>query len=94
MMAAGVASTAYANGEVVLNPGNIAGTIQMGSQQIRQASVFASFQSLSSSQTVQGNNATSVNYDLTVNVPEGTTPDYRVSANLFTDNFTDFINFT
>ena len=72
--------------EVVLNPGNIAGTIQMGDQRIREARVSASFESFSASERFSALNATSVDYDLTVNVPQGTTPSYSVGLKLIMTN--------
>ena len=85
VLSAGLVSTTSA-GEVVLNPGFVAGTMQMGSERIITLNASASFQSFSSSQRLSPIPVTSVaNYNLTVNVPQGTTPEYKVGG------FVDFI---
>ena len=82
VLAVGSVSTARGE-EVVLNPGFITGTIGMGSQPVRWATASATFQNFSASTPrIFNTNGTSVDYNLTVNVPEGTTPTYRMGATL------------
>lgn len=72
-------------GEVVLTPGYIGGTIQVGSEKITYASLSATWSSYSASSTIYPN-ATTATYSLTANVPSGTTPSYSVSCSVSLNN--------
>jgi len=84
---------AVAADEVVLRPGYISGTIQVGSEPLSYYSVSASWSSYSASASKSLSNVTSTTYDLTVNVPEGETPSYSVYASAYMNGWRDYINF-
>ncbi|MCZ6563859.1 MAG: hypothetical protein O6948_13220 [Deltaproteobacteria bacterium] len=81
--------------EVVLNPGYIEGTIEVGSETISQSDIIASSTGGEgfSGRTSIYPNASSGSYSLTVNVPAGTSIDYNVYANTFLDDHRDYIGF-
>lgn len=72
--------------DVVLNPGHISGQIQVGNEVLSRYNVSANFSTFNSSKQVNNVDSTSASYDLTVNVPEGTTPDYRVNLSVWMDS--------
>jgi hypothetical protein len=68
-----------ASADVVLVPGHVVGNVQIGSESINYMRVRAYNSEDSADQTLYPN-TTSAPYDLTVNVPAGTTPTYTVRA--------------
>ncbi|MFC1962741.1 Ig-like domain-containing protein [Chloroflexota bacterium] len=84
---------AAAADEVVLRPGYISGAIQVGNAPLSYCSLNASWSSYSASTSIYPNNATSATYNLTVNVPEGQTPNYNVSANVYLNGWRDTLYF-
>ena len=81
--------------EVVLNPGFIEGAIQVGSETISQSDILASStggEGFSASTSIYPN-ASSGSYSLTVNVPAGTSIDYKVYPKTFLDDHRDYIGF-
>jgi YVTN family beta-propeller protein len=69
-----------------LKPGYIAGTVTLGGETINQTDVNATWQSQSSSSS-QSSSA----YNLTVNVPSGTSPVYSVRPTVYTDSRVDYL---
>ncbi|MFC1989970.1 HYR domain-containing protein [Chloroflexota bacterium] len=79
IMAAMINPLPAAADEVVLRPAYITGTVQMGTANITSLSVYANWSDQSSSTSISVNpNSPIANYELTVNVPEGTSPTYSV----------------
>ena len=78
--------------EVVLNPGFIEGAIQVGSETISQSDILASSTGGEgfSARTSIYPNASSGSYSLTVNVPAGTSIDYKVYPKTFLDDHRDY----
>ena len=88
----GCTSSGGGGNVVVLNPGYVGGTIQVGSETMNSASVFADSGTCNSITSISPN-ATSSTYNLTVNVPQGTTPTYNVSASVHVNNWRTFLGF-
>ena len=63
--------------EVVLRPAYISGSVQMGNHTITNFTVYANWGDQQATKTVTVNGPVG-NYNLTVNVPEGTSPPYSV----------------
>lgn len=63
--------------EVVLRPAYISGSVQMGNHTITNFTVYANWGDQQATKTVTVNGPVG-NYNLTVNVPEGTSPTYSV----------------
>ena len=81
--------------EVVLNPGYIEGAIQVGSETIYAARISADStdgEGFSAWNQIFPN-AASGSYSLTVNVPEGTSIDYKVSALIWLDGYRSLVSF-
>ena len=81
-----VASVLVRSQSLELKPGFITGTMVVGSETINQSYVYAYWQSQSSSSSQ--NSAT---YNLTVNVPSGTSPVYTVRPEVYMDGSVDYL---
>ena len=82
-----------ARADVVLVPGHIVGTVQIGTETIQSMHLIANNADDRAEQKLSPN-VSSASYDLTVNVPTGTTPTYTVQAiNVRTNNL-DNIRFS
>lgn len=81
--------------DVVLVPGTISGSISVGSAVMKQATVYASPASGSSTSTVTiSPNAASAAYSLTVSVPSSGPATFNSFATIYTDEYRDYLQTT
>jgi len=85
---AGMAPFPAFGAEVILNPGYISGTIQVTGQTINSSNIYASGASGSASTSTS-----SGSYTLTVNVPQGSSAAYTVSAQSYLNNYSTYFYF-